>query len=186
MTEKNTDDHNKELEGAESITQATPTETTPETTKKTKEDELKELSDKYLRTLAELENLKKFSAKQIQETASFAINNFARELLGVLDIFSKAISSIDESTITSENFKAFVEGIKLTQADLYKTLNKFGVEKMGDNLISQKFDPNYHEVVTFKADSNLEDNSIFAVFEAGFVIKGKLLRAAKVGIVKNS
>lgn len=149
-------------------------------------DEATEFKDKYLRTLAELENIKKYSAKQIEETSHYAINKFAKELLMVMDVFNKALSSINISEIKDESFKTFANGIDLTKQELEKIFKKFDIKALDNSIIGQAFNPNFHEALMSKADSTKEDNTIFEVFEPGYIIKERLLRPAKVIIVKNS
>lgn len=149
------------------------------------EEQLAEVQDKYLRTLAELENLKKFSARQIQETANYAISKFAKGLLEVVDVFNKVESSVKVEEIHDQTFKSFVEGISLTKQTLLKVFKQFDITELGAELIGKPFDPTQQEVLTCQPNPNLPDDSIFQVFENGFLIKDKLLRAAKVGVVKN-
>lgn len=148
-------------------------------------NEIEDYKNKYLRTLAELENVKKYSSKQLEEANTYAINKFVKELLVIVDIFNKALNSVDSSSITDNTFKAFVEGISFTNQELSKIFNKFSIKKLDKEIIGEHFNPNFHEALFSQKDETKEDNSIFEVLEPGYVIKDRLLRAAKVGIINN-
>jgi molecular chaperone GrpE len=146
-------------------------------------ESLSDTQDKYLRVLAELDNVKKREERTRIEIAKFAITDFARELVGVLDIFKKAMAGVDESKLEDAAFKNFFEGIKMTEKLLEKSLNKFGVVEI--NPINEKLDPHFHETLYAKADAAIEDGTITEVVELGYKINDRLLRPAKVGIIKN-
>lgn len=140
-------------------------------------------TEKHLRALAEVENIKKRSEQAIVAANKFALTDFAKELLPVLDIFAKAINSINLEN-ADENTKAVMQGVELTNTELQKALAKFGVVKVQAQ--GQMFDSNVHEALSIIEDPNLENNAIHTVIEDGYTINGRLLRAAKVIIVKNN
>lgn len=146
-------------------------------------EEIAELKDKYVRSLAESENTRKRLEKTQIDIAKYAVADFAKELISTVDIFKKAFDSIDESKITDENTKNFIEGIKMTEKMLEKALNKFGVVEI--NPIGEKLDPNFHETLYARPEEGKEDGTIVEVMESGYKIHDRILRSAKVGIIKN-
>ncbi|MDR2007720.1 MAG: nucleotide exchange factor GrpE [Alphaproteobacteria bacterium] len=146
-------------------------------------ESLAEMQDKYLRVLAELDNVKKREERNRVEIAKFAITDFAKELVGVLDIFKKAISGVDEAKLEEPAIKNFYEGIKMTEKLLEKSLNKFGVVEI--NPMGEKLDPNFHETLYARADANVADGTVVEVVELGYKIHDRILRPARVGIIKN-
>lgn len=140
-------------------------------------------TEKHLRALAEVENVKKRSEQAIVAANKFALTDFAKELLPVLDVFAKAINSINLDN-ADENTKAVMQGVELTSTELQKALAKFGVVKVQAQ--DQIFDSNVHEALSMIEDQTLENNAIHTVIEDGYTINGRLLRAAKVIIVKNN
>lgn len=147
------------------------------------EAKLKESEDKYLRLLAEMENARRRFDKMQQDNAKYAITDFAKEMIVVLDIFAKATQSVANIEIKEEALKNFVIGIDLTQKELEKNLAKFGVAKIEAK--GAKFDSNFHEALFAKEDKSKEDGLVFEVMEEGYKIHDRLLRSAKVGIIKN-
>jgi len=147
------------------------------------EAKLKESEDKYLRLLAEMENTRRRFDKMQQDNAKYAVVDFAKEMIVVLDIFVKATQAIANIEIKEEALKNFVIGIDLTQKELEKNLAKFGVAKIQAK--GTKFDSNFHEALFAKEDKSQEDGLVFEVIEEGYKIHDRLLRSAKVGVIKN-
>ena len=148
------------------------------------QDEIEQGKDKYLRLLAELENLKKHSAKQISDASHYAIGKFAKELLPVWDVFTKALEGVKDSKIIDNQFKSFVEGVNLTKQALAKVFKQFDIQELGEELVGKPFDPNHHEALLNQDHPELENDTVSQVLETGFTIKEKLLRPAKVAVVK--
>lgn len=151
---------------------------------KTLQQNLKEVNDKYLRQVAELENTRKRYEKSLNDSAKFAIYDFAKELISISDIFDKALASIDQDVKQDHKFKNFVEGIELTYSELDKIFQKFSIVKI--NPLGEKLDANYHETLFAKEDSNQENNTVSDVVEVGYMLHDRILRSAKVGIIKNN
>ncbi len=146
-------------------------------------EELAESKDKYIRTLAEAENTRKRLEKNQIDIAKFAVSDFAKDLIPVLDIFKKAFEGINENTIEDPSVKSFLEGIKMTEKLLEKSFNKFGIIEI--NPMGEKLDPNFHETLYAKPEEGIENNTIVEVMELGYKIHDRILRSAKVGIIKN-
>ncbi len=148
------------------------------------QNKLKESEDKYLRLLAELENSRRRSYKAQEDASKYAIVDFSKEIITSIDIFTKAFQSIKDYKIEDDLLKNFVVGIELTKKELEKSLSKFNVEKISP--LGSSFDSNYHEALFSKEDKTKEDGIVFEVIEDGYKIYDRLLRPAKVGIIKNN
>lgn len=178
MTQNNENIKSEEFE-AEVENSSTPEKTELELA----QEEIAKIKDQYIRVLAEADNTRKRLEKAQIDTVKFAISDFAKELIPVLDIFKKAFEGIDESKIEDDSIKGFFEGIKMTETLLEKSLNKFGV--IAVNPVGEKLDPNFHETLYARPDADKEDGTIAEVLEIGYKIHDRILRSAKVGIIKN-
>ena len=154
------------------------------------ETEVSELKDKYLRTVAEMENVRRRTQAEKENASKFAIANFAREMLTVSDNMNRAFTSVDgegrgenaEPSEIASQFKAFIEGVKMTEADLMKTLEKLGLKKIEP--LGLRFDANLHEALFEFENKEQPSGTVAQVLEQGFTLNGRLLRPAKVGITK--
>jgi len=146
--------------------------------------ENEELKDKTLRTVAEMENLRRRTAREIADTRSYAVANFARDLLGVGDNLQRAIQAVSEEKRESgsEEFKNLLEGVELTERELLKALDKAGVTKF--NPEGEKFDPNLHQAMFEMPDDSKPNNSVAQVVQEGYKIGERVLRPAMVGVAK--
>ena len=166
------------------------TEETPEHRILILETEVSELKDKYLRTVAEMENVRRRTQAEKENASKFAIANFAREMLTVSDNMNRAFTSVDgegrgenaEPSEISSQFKAFIEGVKMTETDLMKTLEKLGLKKIEP--LGLRFDANLHEALFEFENKEEPSGTVSQVLEQGFTLNGRLLRPAKVGITK--
>ncbi len=146
--------------------------------------ENEELKDKALRAVAEMENLRRRTAREIADTRSYAVANFARDLLGVGDNLQRAIQAVSEEKRESgsEEFMQLLEGVELTERELLKALEKAGVTKF--NPEGEKFDPNLHQAMFEMPDESKPANSVAQVVQEGYKIGDRVLRPAMVGVAK--
>ncbi|SOV15702.1 GrpE protein homolog, mitochondrial, putative [Plasmodium sp. gorilla clade G2] len=158
--------------------------------KKTKKDmeekmvDNKVLKEKYLSVLAENENLRNRYMKEIETSKLYCISNFAKSLLDVADNLSLAIKNINEESLkTNEEINNIYKGIEMTETILHNIFNKYGIDKY--NPINEKFNPQFHEAIFEINDSTKEKGTVATVIQHGYKIKDRILRAAKVGVVKN-
>ncbi|SOV78099.1 GrpE protein homolog, mitochondrial, putative [Plasmodium sp. gorilla clade G3] len=158
--------------------------------KKTKRDmeekmvDNKVLKEKYLSVLAENENLRNRYMKEIETSKLYCISNFAKSLLDVADNLSLAIKNINEESLkTNEEINNIYKGIEMTETILHNIFNKYGIDKY--NPINEKFNPQLHEAIFEINDSTKEKGTVATVIQHGYKIKDRILRAAKVGVVKN-
>ncbi len=146
--------------------------------------ENEEMKDRTLRTVAEMENLRKRTAREVRDARSYAVANFARDLLGVGDNLQRAIQAVPEEKRESgsEEFKALIEGVELTERELLKALNNAGVVKF--NPEGEKFDPNFHQAMFEMPNPEVPNNSVAQVVQEGYKIGERVLRPAMVGVAK--
>jgi molecular chaperone GrpE len=147
------------------------------------EAEKTDLKDKLLRTLADMENLRRRTEREIADARTYAVTNFARDMLNMADNIRRALESIPaEAQGTEGAFKAFVEGIELTERDLLKTLERHGVKKLEPQ--GQRFDPNLHQAMFEIPNPEVPSGTVVQVVQSGYVIGERVLRPALVGVSK--
>ncbi|APC91238.1 MULTISPECIES: nucleotide exchange factor GrpE [Francisella] len=135
--------------------------------------------DEALRAKAEMDNIRKRAERDISNARKFGIENFAKELLPVLDSIEQAL----KHEVKLEEAVAMKEGIELTAKMLADILKKNGLEELDPK--GEKFDPNLHEAMAMIPNPEFDDNTIFDVFQKGYMLNGRVIRAAKVVVVKN-
>ncbi|MBN8521781.1 MAG: nucleotide exchange factor GrpE [Alphaproteobacteria bacterium] len=147
------------------------------------ESALKAEKDNALRTLAEADNIRKRALKDREDAVKFAITSFAKDLLDFSDNFHRGLSAIpDELKKSDPRFANVMDGISAMERELLKTFSKHGIQKIEP--LDQPFDPNFHEVLFETPLPGKPGGLVIQVVEAGYVLNGRLLRAAKVGISK--
>jgi len=142
------------------------------------------LKDKALRTMADMENLRRRTEKEVADARTYAVTGFARDMLSVADNARRGIESIPADALASADgpFKALVEGVELIERDLLKTLERHGIKKLEPH--GQKFDPNLHQAMFEVDDASVASGTVTQVVQAGFVIGDRVLRPALVGVAK--
>ena len=148
------------------------------------EAERNELKDKLLRTLAEMENLRRRSEREIADARAYAVTKFARDTLNVADNIRRALESVpDDARETAEGpFKSLIEGIDLTERDLLNTLERHGVKRLDPQ--GQKFDPHLHQAMFEVPNPDVPNGTVVQVVQSGYVIGDRVLRPALVGVAK--
>ena len=146
------------------------------------EAEIAELNDRLLRALAETENVRRRGQRDREETAKFAITGFARDVLSVADNLRRALEALPEDPGENEALSSLVGGIELTERELAAIFQRHGVEKIDP--AGAKFDHNLHEAMFEIPTADAEPGTVMQVVETGYVLNGRLLRAARVGIAK--
>ena len=142
------------------------------------EEKIKELEDKLLRTVAEMDNMRKRSDKERSEAYKIGASIFIKDMLPIIDNLQRALTSFvdDEGSDT----KSFVDGTNAILRDFESLLDKTGVKTI--NPEGEKFDPNFHEAMFEIPSDEHEAGIILQVIEQGYVLENRLLRAAKVGV----
>jgi molecular chaperone GrpE len=143
-----------------------------------------ELKDKLLRTLAEMENLRRRTTREVADARLYAITGFAREVLAVADNMHRALATIDSELRVQADVKvkALIEGVELTERELLKALEKHGVKKFSP--LGEKFDPNLHQAMFEIETAELPPGYVAQVMQAGYMIGDRVLRPALVAIAK--
>ena len=146
--------------------------------------EVEALKDKLLRTLAEMENLRRRTEREVADAKLYGVTSFARDMLTFADNLRRAVESVsaDERETASFALKSFIEGIELTERDFLSRLSRFGVKKLEPQ--GEKFDPNLHEALFEVPDPSVIAGTVVQVVEAGFSIGDRCLRPAKVGVAR--
>ncbi len=129
--------------------------------------------DKYLRALAELENIRKRAEREVANAHKFALERFATDLLAVCDSLEMAQVAERDASIES-----LIEGNEATLKLLGTVLRRFGIEELDPQ--GEPFDPNLHEAMTMQPSDTVEPGSVINVFQKGYALNGRLLRPARV------
>jgi molecular chaperone GrpE len=143
-----------------------------------------EFKDKLLRTLAEMENLRKRTEREISDARAYGVSNFARDVLAVADNMHRALEAIgpEARQQADATLKTLIEGIELTERELHKVLSKNGVKKFSPE--GEKFDPNLHEAMYEMPTADLPAGHVAQVMQAGYMLGERVLRPAMVGVSK--
>lgn len=143
-------------------------------------EENAQLKNDFLRAYAEAENTKKRCAQEIEKNSKYAISSFAKELLSVADNLHRAIDSVAD--VSTAECEGLLKGVEMTEAELTKVFNKFGIQKM--NILGSHFDPNYHQVIQEVEDKEKPAGTIIAELQTGYMINDRILREAMVVVTK--
>ncbi|MEG3641210.1 nucleotide exchange factor GrpE [Magnetococcus sp. PR-3] len=144
-------------------------------------DKAEENQKNFMRTVADMDNLRKRSSRDMDQARKFAVEGFAKDLLGVADNMERAMSHMDQES-ENDQVKAIVEGVKMVQGELTKTLEKHGVKRI--EAVGQPFDPNLHQAVMQVPDEEAEPDTVVQEMQAGYTLNERLLRPSMVGVAK--
>jgi molecular chaperone GrpE len=148
------------------------------------EREHAEMKDRVLRTLAEMENLRKRTDREVADARLYGASSFARDVLVVADNMRRALDALPpEARADAEaGMKSLVEGVELTERELLKALEKNGVRQFSPQ--GEKFDPNVHQAMFEIPDASVPAGSVVQVVQPGYMIGERVLRPALVGVSK--
>jgi len=143
-----------------------------------------ELRDKFLRAVAEADNVRKRAEREVAETRSYAVTGFARDMLGVADNLARAIDAVDPEARAAADgtLKALLDGIELTSRELQKTLQKHGVRPVDPK--GEKFDPHFHQAMYEVPNAEVPTGTVVDVMQTGYAIGERVLRPALVAVSK--
>lgn len=151
--------------------------------KQTPEQEAENLKNQLLRTLAEYENYRKRADREREETAKYAITNFARDLLSAADNLRRALESVPEDHKNPEELlKTLMEGVEITEKELLSAFKKHGIEKIDP--LDQPFNHDFHQAMFEVENPDVAPGTIVHVMQCGYQLSGRLLRPALVGVAK--
>lgn len=146
-------------------------------------EQLAEAKDQLLRSIAEMENVRRRAQRDVENAHKFAVEKLLADLFPVVDSMEKAIETAENSEL-GEGAKAIADGLSLSLKLFVDTLAKAGVEQIDP--LGQPFDPQFHEAMAMVPNPDAEPNSVMDVMQKGYVLNGRLTRAAKVIVVKAS
>ncbi len=145
--------------------------------------EASELKDKILRTLAEMENLRRRTEREVADSKTYAVASFARDMLIVGDNLKRAIAAVPpEARNTDPALSTLMDGVEATERGLEQTLTRYGVRPIEAK--GQKFDPARHQAMYELETSELPPGMVAEVVQGGYVIGERVLRPAMVAISK--
>lgn len=145
--------------------------------------ELDATKDKMLRAVADAENTKRRALKERDDASKFAVSGFSREMLPVADNLRRALDAIPDDVKSDERIANLIDGIEATERELLRAFEKNGLQKIEP--LEQKFDPNFHEVMFETPMPDKAPGTIIQVMETGYTLHGRLIRPARVGVVKD-
>ena len=148
------------------------------------EEEKEEFKDKYLRALANYENLRKRAAQEKEKIYNFALEETFRKILPILDDFKRAFKSFQNSEKHKDDYKSFYEGIRLVSSNLENLLKVHNIEPFEST--GDKFDPSKHDAIHVVENNDEEDGKILEETETGYKTGDKVLRPAKVIVAKKA
>ena len=146
--------------------------------------ELADYKDRLLRTLADMENMRKRTEREVADARVYGISAFARDILGVADNMHRAMQALDDElrAKADDTMKALLDGVELTERELINVLEKHGVKKIEP--LNQKFDPNRHQAMFEVEDASVPSGTVVQVMQAGYLIGERVLRPALVAVSK--
>lgn len=148
------------------------------------EAEKADLTDRFVRLAADMENLRRRTERDMKDAKSYSIANFARDMLGVADNLRRALDAIPEDARNGGDagYKALIEGVEMTERAMLSALERHGVKKLAPE--GEKFDPNFHQAMFEVPNAAVPNNTVVQVVQAGYVIGDRVLRPAMVGVAR--
>ncbi|KAI9733582.1 MAG: Mitochondrial matrix cochaperone [Cirrosporium novae-zelandiae] len=180
-----------EAKPTEEAAKKSPAEETPNKELEEKKKEIIDLKDKYLRSVAEYRNLQERTKREVDAARNFAIQKFAKDLVDTVDNLDRAIGTVDATdpkalAERNKELHDLYQGLQMTERIMMQTLAKHGLERFDPSEKQEKFNPNMHEATFHAPQEGKEDGTVFFTQQKGFILNGRVLRAAKVGVVKNA
>ncbi|MEN8260939.1 MAG: nucleotide exchange factor GrpE [Pseudomonadota bacterium] len=135
--------------------------------------------EKFLRTQAEMENLRRRTEKELQSAHKFALEKFAKELLPVIDSLEYGLNAASAENADIQQLR---EGGELTLKQFQAALEKFNIEPL--NPLGEPFNPEQHQAMAMQPSADVEPNTVLTVFQKGYMLNGRLLRPAMVVVAR--
>merc|ERR1712178_446977 len=146
------------------------------------QDEIKDLKDQLLRSLAENENLRKRTAKEIEQIKKYGHINLLRDFLNVVDNMERAVKSSTSENQSETGLKNLINGIEIVLKEMKSLLDKNQIKKIEP--LHERFDYNFHQAMFEAPSSDYEEGLIIEVVQPGYVLHDRLIRPAMVGVSK--
>ena len=145
--------------------------------------EAADLKDRLLRAHAEVDNIRKRSEREKEETAKYAITRLARDIVNVGDNFQRAIDAVPPDAAERDSaLKSFLEGVTMTERELLNVLERYGIRRIDPR--DEPFNPHLHQAVMEMQRTDVPAGTVVQVFQAGFMIEDRVLRPAMVAVAK--
>lgn len=146
--------------------------------------ENEELKDRALRLAAEMENLRRRTQRDVADARTYAVTNFARDMLTVSDNLRRALDAVpaEAKEAGDAGFKALFEGVDITERAMLSALERHGVKKLEPQ--GERFDPNFHQAMFEVPNPDVPNGTVVQVVQSGYSIGDRVLRPAMVGIAK--
>ena len=146
------------------------------------QDEIKDLKDQLLRTLAENENLRKRTEKEIEQIKKYGHINLLRDFLNVVDNMERAVKSSTSENTSESGVKNLIDGIEIVLKEMKSLLDKNQIKKIEP--LNEKFDYNFHQAMFEAPSSDIDEGFILEVVQPGYILHERLIRPAMVGVSK--
>lgn len=147
------------------------------------EAELDATKDKMLRVVADAENTKRRALKERDDAQKFSIASFARDIIPVADNLRRALDAMPDDAKNNDQIASLIEGIEATERELIRAFERHGLKKLDP--INAIFDPNFHEVMFEAPMPSKPAGTVIQVMETGYTLNERLVRPARVGVVKD-
>ncbi len=146
--------------------------------------EAADMRDRYLRLAAEMDNLRRRTARDVKDAKSYSVAGFARDMLAVSDNLRRALDAIPAEAREAGDvgLNSLIEGVEMTERAMLSALERHGVQKLEP--VGQKFDPNFHQAMFEVPNPEVPNNTVVQVVQAGYTIGERVLRPAMVGVAK--
>jgi len=182
IDEINSENNDENVESEDEETAET--EETEETEVDILKEEIKNLKEEKIRVLAEMENLRKRFEREKVDSIKYGSINFARDVLSPVDNLERALSAINEEEEHSQSIKNLIEGLLMVKKELTTALEKNSITKIDS--LNKKFDPNLHQAMMEIENNDVEEGTVVQEVQSGYTMHDRLLRAAMVGVSKNT
>lgn len=146
------------------------------------EEQVKDLEDRNLRLLAEMQNLRTRHIKDVKDAREYAISGFAQDMLTILENLNRAKENIPDDE-ENEIFKNLVEGINLVREEVIRTFGNHGIKRVAPEP-GDDFDYKFHQALVQIPTNEFPDGKVVQLIHAGYTIKDRILKPAMVGVAK--
>ena len=148
------------------------------------EAENADVKDRMMRLAADMENLRRRTEREVKDARTYAVTNFSREMLSVMDNLRRTLAAVpaDARENGDAGLATLLDGVELTERGMLATLEKFGVKKLEPE--GQRFDPNFHQAMFEVPNTEVLNNTVVQVVQDGYAIGDRVLRPAMVGVSK--
>jgi molecular chaperone GrpE len=146
--------------------------------------EVADHKDKLLRALADMENLRRRTDREVADARAYGISSLARDMVGVADNLRRALEAAGEPAAAEGPAKDLRDGVELIERDLLKVLERHGIKRFDPQ--GAKFDPNFHQAMFEVPDDSIAAGLVAQVVQPGYMIGERVLRPALVGVSKES